>query len=109
MPADTGLDLDEPVEAPQGGDVTLAKAEEYGRRFCLTGNVNAFDTRTKGSPADVIAGARRCIADAGAGGSFMLSSGAEVAGDTSEESFVTLIGAAREYVSHEATVLARSH
>ena len=108
MLADSGVDLVEPLESPPGGDVTLAEVKkEHGHRFCLKGNVNTFDTLAKGTPDDVIAEARRCIADAGVSGGFILSTGDQVAGDTPEENFVALVRAAREHGVYE-TGLTRS-
>jgi len=96
--AESGVDLVEPLESPPGGDVSLAEVkQQYGNRFCLKGNVNTFRTLARGTPEDVMAEARRCIADAGAGGGFILSTGDQVAWDTPEENFVALIQAARQH------------
>jgi uroporphyrinogen-III decarboxylase len=98
MLAEAGVDMVEPLEAPPGGDVTLADVKrEYGHRFCLKGNVNTFQTLARGTPEDVMAEAKRCIADAAAGGGFILSTGDQVPGDTPEENFVALIEAGLRY------------
>ena len=96
--AETSIHLVEPLEAPPGGDVTLADVKRlFGDRFCLKGNVNTFETLARGRSEDVSSEARRCIQDAGPGGGFILSTGDQVSGDTPEENFVALIKAARLY------------
>jgi len=98
MLADSGIDLLEPLESPPGGDVQLAEVKrQYGDRFIIKGNVNTFQTLAQGTPEDVVAEARKVIADAGEGGGLILSTGDQVSGDTPEENFCALIETAREY------------
>ena len=98
MLAESGIGLVEPLESPPSGDVSLAEVkQQYGDRLCLKGNVNTFATLARGRPEDVTDEARQCIADAGEGGGFILSTGDQVAGDTPEENFVALIEAAKQY------------
>lgn len=100
--AESGIDLLEPLESPPGGDVLLAEVKkQYGDRFVIKGNVNTFQTLAKGTPDDVVAEARKVIADAGEGGGLILSTGDQVSGDTPEENFVALIRTAQEYGVYE--------
>ena len=98
MLAESGVDVVDPLEAPPGGDVSLAEVkQQYGEVFCLKGNVNTFETLARGTPEDVRAEVRQCIADAAAGGGFILATGDQVPGDTPEENLVALVEAAWEY------------
>jgi len=97
MLVEAGVDLVEPLESEPGGDVTLRNVKrQYGDRICLKGNVNTFETLARGTPEQVYAAARQCIADAGAGGGFILSTGDQVPVDTPEENFRALIRAAHD-------------
>ena len=97
MLVEAGADVLEPLESDPGGDVTLRDVkEQYGDRICLKGNVNTFETLARGTPEQVYAAARQCIADAGEGGGFILSTGDQVPVDTPEENFRALIRAAHD-------------
>lgn len=102
MLADSGIDLIEPLEAVPGGDVMLADVKrDYGQRLILKGNVNTFETLARGTPEQVTAEARKCIADAAARGGFILSTGDQVPVDTPEANFRALIAAADTFGRYE--------
>ena len=97
MLVEAGIDLVEPLESAPGGDVTLRNVKrQYGDRICLKGNVNTFETLARGTPDQVRAAAHQCIADAGSGGGFILSTGDQVPVDTPEANFRALIRAAHD-------------
>lgn len=99
---ETDINMLEPLERPPGGNVNLSEVKrKYGKRLCLKGCVNTFDTLAKGTPVMVEEESRKCIEDAAEGGGFILSSGDQVPGDTPEENFKALIGAAYKYGSYE--------
>ena len=108
--AEAGIDLVEPLEAPTGGDVSLAEVKkQYGDRMVLKGNVNTFETLARGSADGVLAEARQCIIDAAEGGGFILSSGDQVPVDTPEENFRALILAPRMYGRYDGKGNLRPH
>ena len=95
MVVDAGVTMIEPLERPPSGDITLAEARQrYGAHVVLKGNVNTFETLAWGTPEQVRAEARQCIADAGEIG-FILYSGDQVPGNTPEANFRALIDAVR--------------
>jgi len=110
MMAEAGIDLMEPLEAPPGGNVSLAEVKkQYGDRMVLKGNVNTFGTLVRGSVEDVLVEARQCIVDAAEGGGFILSSGDQVPGDTPEENFRALIRAAAMYGQYDRKGCLQEH
>jgi uroporphyrinogen decarboxylase len=84
------IELDYPV------DLGSAK-KEIGGNVCIEGNVNPSQTLLGGGPEDVEKEARECIAKAGGGGGFILSSGCEVPLDAPLENVRAMVGAARKY------------
>jgi uroporphyrinogen decarboxylase len=54
-------------------DLKRVKAE-YGKRFCLIGNIDSSGTLPFGSPEEVRAEVRQAIADAAPGGGYILAS-----------------------------------
>lgn len=68
---ETGYDGLNPLE-PQAG-MELKKVKEYcGERLCLIGNIDCVDLLPNGTPEQVEEAVRRAIADAAAGGGYIL-------------------------------------
>ncbi|MCD4669313.1 MAG: hypothetical protein K8S14_02580 [Actinomycetia bacterium] len=94
----TDLDIIEPLERPPSGNTRLDEVKKrFGKRFCLKGNVNTFQTLELGSPIDVKRESLKCIYDAGMGGGFVLSSGDQVPANTSYENITAMVEAAKKY------------
>ncbi len=71
--ADTKIKSIHPLQRTAGMDLKRVK-REYGKRFCIIGNIDSSGTLPYGSPEDVRAEVRQAIADAGAGGGYVLAS-----------------------------------
>jgi uroporphyrinogen decarboxylase len=90
---DTGaqiLEVDHPV------DLADAK-EQVGHRVCLQGNIDPSDPIFTGTPEAVDEAAERCIAQAGAGGGFILSSGCEIPPEAPIVNIRAMVRAAENY------------
>ena len=48
--------------------------KDYGKRFCIVGNIDSSGTLPYGSPDDVRAEVRQAITDAAEGGGYILAS-----------------------------------
>ncbi len=60
-------------------NVPMAEAKKVlAGKVCVAGNVHPTDVMLQKSPTDVEAAARQCIADAAAGGGFVLSTGCDI-------------------------------
>jgi len=68
-----------------------------GDKVCIKGNLDPVRVLMDGTPEDVTAAAQRCIAQAGAGGGFILSPGCEVPRDTPPANLDALVRAASVY------------
>ncbi|OHD72824.1 MAG: hypothetical protein A2177_09205 [Spirochaetes bacterium RBG_13_68_11] len=91
-----GVRMIEPLERAPGGDVTLADVRRrFGAKVCLKGNVNTFDTLSRGTPEAVYSEARKCIEEAGRT-AFILASGDQVPRETSLDNLKALAAAAAE-------------
>jgi len=94
---DTGaqiLEVDHPVD--------LASAKELvGHRVCLQGNINPADPIFTGTPEAVDKAAEQCIAQAAAGGGFILSSGCEIPPQAPIANIEALVKAAERYGSYQ--------
>lgn len=90
--ADTGAMI---VEIDSKVRLDLAK-REIGARACLMGNLDPTTVLLQGTPEVVERAARQAIADAGAGGRFILGSGCEVPRDTPFENLKAMVRVARE-------------
>jgi uroporphyrinogen decarboxylase len=74
--------------------VSLKKARDIvGKRIALAGNINPVEIISQGSPEDVIAAARRCIADAGGGG-YILMPGCDIPSATPIENVRAMVESA---------------
>jgi hypothetical protein len=71
--AGMGVDILHPIEAPPMGDITLAEAKRrVGGRVCLAGNIQIGDVMAL-AREQIVAQTRQAIADAAAGGGFVLT------------------------------------
>jgi uroporphyrinogen decarboxylase len=89
--ADTGahiLELDHKVSLKTAKRVV-------GNRVCLMGNLDPVELLWRGSPEAVASAASQAIADAGAGGGFILGSGCEVPVAAPTDNLKAMIEAAR--------------
>jgi uroporphyrinogen decarboxylase len=77
-------------------DVGEAKAR-MGHRVALMGNVPPLDVGVRGTPADVTAWARECLAKGAPGGGMILSFGGGVSPGTPPENVDALLEAARAW------------
>lgn len=89
--ADTGADV---VEIDHKVDLAYAK-QTIGDRTCLLGNVDTVFPLLLGTPDDVRTASEQCIADAAAGGAYMLGSGCMVSRDTPIENVTAMVEVAR--------------
>ena len=72
--AEIGVDVMSPIETGLRGDVTLADVKaRVGDRICLKGNLDDMAFLAQAGPAEVQAAAGACIAQAAAGGGYILS------------------------------------
>lgn len=69
-----GVDVMSPIETGLRGDVTLGGVKaRVGDRVCLKGNIDDMAFLAQASPQEVRAAAEACIAQAAAGGGYILS------------------------------------
>ncbi|MGE4564565.1 MAG: uroporphyrinogen decarboxylase family protein [Victivallaceae bacterium] len=100
---ETELDCINPLEIPPMGDVILADVKaRYGKRLALMGNLHTTNVMLKGSAAEVTAAARRAMADAGAGGGFILSTGDQCGPETPDENLFAIVEAAKQFGVYDA-------
>jgi uroporphyrinogen decarboxylase len=77
--------------------VDLAEAKRIvGDAIALAGNVDPVGVMEDGTPGDVLAASRRCIEQAGGGGSFMLMPGCGVSRKVTKENAAALVRAGHE-------------
>jgi len=77
--------------------------ERYGHRVCLVGNVSV-DALSRGTPDEVRAQVRECIATAGPGGSYMISSSNSIPSYARPENVQAMAEAIREYGAYPLRV-----
>jgi uroporphyrinogen decarboxylase len=88
----TDLDCVNPLEIPPMGDCHLAELKRrFGHQIALMGNLHTTEVMLRGTVAQVEAAARQAIADAGAGGGFILSTGDQCGRDTPDENLRALV------------------
>jgi len=94
--ADTGVDA---ISIDNMVDLAFAK-KTVGDRVCIIGNVDPVRTLLLGTPADVERESRRCIAQAGQGGGFILAPGCGVPPDTAPANLEMMTTTAIKYGSY---------
>ena len=75
--AETGVDGIHSLEPASGMDLEWLK-REYGKKFCLMGNIDCHYLLPCGTPQEVKEATRRALSTGAAGGGFILSSAAGV-------------------------------
>jgi uroporphyrinogen decarboxylase len=89
---ETDLDCIDPLEVPPMGDCDLREIKQrFGRRLALKGNLHTTEVMLHGTPAEVTAAARDCLAAAMDGGGFILSTGDQCGRDTPDANITTLV------------------
>lgn len=89
---DTDLDCIDPLEIAPMGDCDLRELKQrFGRRLALKGNLHTTEVMLRGTPEQVAAAARQCLADAKEGGGFILATGDQCGRDTPEENIRMLV------------------
>jgi uroporphyrinogen decarboxylase len=94
--AQTKISAIHPLQRTAGMDLRWAK-ENYGRRFCLIGNIDSSRTLPYGTPADVVAEVREAIDIAAPGGGYVLASDHSLHDAIPVENILALFRAGREY------------
>ena len=95
---ETDLDVINPLEPPQMGDVDLGEVKEkFGDKLCLMGNLQTTEIMLFGSIDDVERASKQAIDDAGKNGGFILSTGDQCGRDTPDENILKMIEVARTY------------
>ena len=95
---ETDLDVINPLEPPQMGDVDLSEVKEkFGDKLCLMGNLHTTEVMLQGSAEDVEKASKDAIDAASEKGGFILSTGDQCGRDTPEENIFKMIEVARTY------------
>ena len=97
---DTGVDALNPIEPVANMDIAKVKAA-YGDRLCLVGNIDCGHLLCHGTPREVEAAVRRCIADAGEGGGFMLASSNSIHSSVDPANYVAMVEAGHRWGKYE--------
>ena len=96
MIVSAGPDGINPVEPVAGMELKKVK-ELVGSRVCLTGNIDCAKLLPYGSVEQVSEAVRQAIADAAAGGGYILTSSNSIHSSCKAENFVAMIRACREF------------
>ncbi len=95
---ETDLDVINPLEPPQMGDVDLGEVKDkFGDKLCLMGNLHTTEVMLQGSSEDVERASKNAIDAAGENGGFILSTGDQCGRDTPDENIFKMIEIARTY------------
>ena len=92
----TGPHALNPFEPVAGMELARAKAL-VGDRVCLVGNIDCAHLLPHGTPAEVNEAVRQAIADAGAGGGFIVSSSNSVHSSCDPTNLVAMVEACHEH------------
>ena len=96
MIIEAGADGINPLEPTAGMDIAQVKAR-YGARVCLVGNIDCGALLSHGTPGEVEAAVKRCLADAAVGGGFILSSSNSIHSSVRPENFVAMVTATQRW------------
>jgi uroporphyrinogen decarboxylase len=95
---EAGADVISGLEPPDVGDVILKDAkEQFGDRVALLGGLSPVYSFDLGSPEIVREAVRQAIADAGAGGGYMIGAAEAIDPQTSPETMHAAVQAARDF------------
>jgi len=93
---ETDLDCFNPLEKPPMGNCVLSEVKQaLGEKISLMGNLHTTDVMLRGTAEQVRAAAREAIADAGANGGFILSTGDQCGRDTPLDNFAAMLEVCR--------------
>jgi len=95
MLLDSGFDGIHPIQ-PQCMEIGEVKAE-FGNRACILGNIDCSFLLVFGSPEEVEQSVKQTIAQAAAGGGYILSSSNSIHPGCKPENYIALVHAARKY------------
>jgi uroporphyrinogen decarboxylase len=97
MAVEAGVDVLGGLQPPDVGDVVLSEIKaRFGRQVALLGGLDPVYTFDLGDAEMVRAAVHQAIADAGAGGGYVLGTGEAIAPHVSRESLVAAARTARE-------------
>jgi uroporphyrinogen decarboxylase len=102
MIVSAGPDGINPIEPVAGMDLKTVK-QLVGNRVCLLGNIDCGHLLPHGTPAQVREAVRQAIADAGAGGGFILTSSNSIHSSVDPRNFVAMVNACHELGRYEPT------
>jgi len=95
---EAGADVLSGLEPPDVGDVVLKDVKaQFGDRVALLGGLSPVYTFDLGNPDIVREAVRQVIADAGAGGGYVIGTAEAMAPETPAESIRAAVGAARDF------------
>jgi uroporphyrinogen decarboxylase len=100
MIVEAGPDGINPIEPTAGMELKKVKLL-YGDRVCLTGNIDCGQLLPFGTREQVEEAVRQAIADAGAGGGYILTSSNSIHSSCSAENFVEMIRACQAFGSYD--------
>lgn len=95
MIVSTGTDAINPVEPVAGMDLKTVK-QLVGDKVCITGNIDCARLLPHGTVEEVHETVRQAIADAGAGGGYIVTSSNSIHSSCKPENFVAMIEACHE-------------
>jgi uroporphyrinogen decarboxylase len=98
MALEAGVDVLGGLQPPDVGDVVLRDVKaQFGRQVALLGGLDPVYTFDLGDAEAVRAAVRQAVADAGAGGGYVLGTGEAIAPHVPRESLIAAAQAAREH------------
>lgn len=96
MILDTGIDALNPIEPAAGMDIGYVK-RKYGHRVCIVGNIDCGELLSRRPVGEVIAAVKRCIAEAGPGGGYMISSSNSIHSSVRPENYHAMVETAKAF------------
>jgi uroporphyrinogen decarboxylase len=94
-----GVNLVDPLERPSSGDIhdLAAVKKQYGKKLALRGNMHSHEVLLRGTPSEVEAQVKECIAGAGERGGYILATGDGTIIGTPFKNIEAMISAGRKY------------
>lgn len=99
MIVSAGADGINPIEPVAGMELKKVK-ELMGHKVCITGNIDCAHLLPHGRPEQVRAAVRQAIADAAAGGGYILTSSNSIHSSCAPQNFVAMVRACHEFGSY---------
>ncbi len=96
MIVDAGPDALNPIEPVAGMDIGEVKAK-YGERVAVIGNIDCGALLSWGTPDEVRAAVKECIAKAATGGGHILSSSNSIHSSVNPANFLAMVEAGKEF------------